>query len=83
MEKAIYSGDVEEGVYYGSEESKPEFEKSVAERTKMRRHKEPDNEQPDTTNTPDLESEESAEQRRKQKEQGLRILLQIKWLVDH
>ena len=33
-----------------------------------------DNEQPDTTDTPELESEESAEQRRKQKGHRLKIL---------
>ena len=33
-----------------------------------------DNEQSDTTNIPDLETEESAEQRRKQKGEGLKIL---------
>ena len=33
-----------------------------------------DSEQPDTTDTLDLESEESAEERRNQKRQGLKIL---------
>ena len=41
-------------------------------------------EQPNTTDIPDLESEESAEQRRKQKGQGLKILTpQHKCLVDY
>ena len=55
-------------------EYEPEFEESVVERTKMRRQKIPDDEQPDTTDMPDLESEKSVEQRRKQKGQGLKIL---------
>ena len=33
----ILSRDVEEGVYYRPEELEPEFEESLAERTKMRR----------------------------------------------
>ena len=36
--------------------------------------KKPD-EQPDTTNTPELESEESAKQRRNQQGKGLKILM--------
>ena len=38
----IYAGDVEKDIYYQSEESKPEFEESTAERTKMRRQIESD-----------------------------------------
>ena len=34
-----------------------------------------DDKQPDTTDMPDLESEESAEQRRNQEGQGLKILV--------
>ena len=60
-------------MYYESEKSKPKFEESVAERTKMRRQKKSDDEQPGTTDIPDLESEESAEQGRKQKGQRLKI----------
>lgn len=37
VEQAIYSGDVEKDVYYGSEKSVPEFEESIAERAKVRR----------------------------------------------
>ena len=37
-------------------------------------HDKADNEQPDTTDMPKLESDESAKQRRKQKGQGLKIL---------
>ena len=37
MKQAIYSGDVEKDVYYGSEKSVPEFEESIAERAKVRR----------------------------------------------
>ena len=35
----IYPGDVEKGVYYESEEPEPKFEKSIAERTKIRKQK--------------------------------------------
>ena len=46
--------------------------KISAERTKLRKQK--SDEQPDTTVMPDLESEESAAQRRNQQGQGLKIL---------
>ena len=39
MNKDIYSGDVEKDVYYKSEESKPGFEESIAEKTKITRQK--------------------------------------------
>ena len=55
-------------------EFNPKFEQSIAERTKMKRQKKSHDEQPGTTDMPDLESEKSAEQRRKQKEQGLKML---------
>ena len=42
MNNHIYAGDVEKDIYYQSEESKPEFEESTAERTKMRRQIESD-----------------------------------------
>ena len=47
----------------------------MAERTKKKRQKKSDDEQPDTTDMPDFESEESIEQRRKQKGQGLNIIM--------
>ena len=55
-------------------EPKSSFEERIAEITKLRRQKKSDDGQPDTTDMPDLENEESAEQRRKQKGQGLKIL---------
>ena len=39
--------------------------------------------QPDTINMPELESEESAAQRRKQEGQGLKLLTPTKCLVDY
>ena len=50
----------------------PKFEESIAERIKLRKQK--SDEQPDTTNMPDWEKEESAAQRRNQQKQGLKIL---------
>ena len=41
---------------------------------KLDREKQESNEQPDTTNMPELESEESAEQNKKQRGVGLKIL---------
>ena len=61
-------------------ESEQKFDKSIGERVKLRRQKadnkidETGDEQLDSTNMPDLETEESAEQRRKRKGYGLRIL---------
>ena len=52
----------------GVEESEQKFDKSIGERVKLRRQKaddktdETDDEQPDTTDMPDLKSEESAAQ---------------------
>ena len=66
----------------GAEESEQKFDESIEERLKLRRQKAGDNtdktgdEQLDTTNMPDLETEESAEQRRKRKRHGLKILIQ-------
>ena len=61
------------------EKSKQKFDESIEERVKLRRQKsdelnkmitdKADNEQLDTTDLPDLESEESAEQRRNQRGQ--------------
>ena len=53
-------------------EQKPEFEESVAERTKIRRQKKSDDKH--TIDMPDLESEESAAQRKNQQGKGLKIL---------
>ena len=53
-------------------EKEPEFEESVAERTELRRQKKSDDKH--TTDIPELEKEESAEQRRNQKAEGLKIL---------
>ena len=64
----------------GVEESEQKFDKSIGERVKLRRQKADDktdemsNGQLDTTDMPDLETEEFAEQRRKHKGQGLKIL---------
>ena len=52
-------------MHYTTERLKPKFEKSVTERTKLKRTKKSDHKQPDTTDMPDLESEESAERKRK------------------
>ena len=71
---SMYAYDAESDAVEESEEG---FDKSIGERVKLRRQKaddKADNQQPDTTDMPDLESEESAEQRRKQKGQGLKIL---------
>ena len=61
----------------GVEESKQKFDDSIGERVKLGRQKaddktdeaDNDDKQADTTDMPDLKSEESAAQRRKQKEQ--------------
>ena len=53
-------------------EQKPGFEESVAERTKIRKQKKSDDKH--TTDMPELESEESAEQRRNQKAERCKIL---------
>ena len=53
-------------------EKEPEFEENVAERTELRRQKKSDDKH--TTDIPELEKEESAEQRRNQKAEGLKIL---------
>ena len=64
----------------GVKESEQKFDESIGERVKLRRQKaddktdETDDEQVDTTDMFDLETEESAEQRRKHKGQGLKIL---------
>ena len=66
----------------GVEKSEQKFEKSIAERVKLRRQKaddktddkaDNDDKKPDTTDMPHLESEESAAQRTKQKGQGVKV----------
>ena len=65
---------------YGVEESEHKFDESMGERVNLRRQKaydktdETDDQQLGTTDMPDLKTEESAEQRRKDKGQGLKIL---------
>ena len=61
--------------YDGADKSEQTFDESIGDRVKLRRQKsdelnkmitdKADNEQLDTTDMPDLESEESAKQRRK------------------
>ena len=65
----------------GVQESEQIFYESIGERVKLRRQKADDktdegdnDEKPDTINMPDIESEESAAQRRSQRGQGLKIL---------
>ena len=53
-------------------EKKPKFEESIAERTKLRKQKL--DKEPDATDMPELESEESAEQNRNQQGKGLKML---------
>ena len=53
-------------------EKKTKFEDSIAERTKLRKQK--SDKQPDTTDIPELESEESAEHTRNQQGKGLKVL---------
>ena len=75
--ESVFKGNYFHYKYEPSElESKSDSEESIAERTKLRRPKsaEQPNEQPDTTDMPELESEVSAEQRRNQQGQGLKIL---------
>ena len=67
----------------GVKESEQEFDKSIGERVKLRRQKADDktdetgDEQLDTTNMPDLETEESAEQRRKHKGSSSRLPISL------
>ena len=64
----------------GVEESEQKFDESVGEKINVRRQKADDktdetrDEELDTTDMLDLETEESAEQRRKHKGDGLKIL---------
>ena len=64
----------------GVEESEQKFDESVGERVKLRRQKADDktdetgDEQPDTTDMTELESEESAAQRREHEGKGLKKL---------
>ena len=59
-------------------ESEQEFDESIGERVKLRRQKTDDktgdDERLDTTDMPELESEESAEQKRKTEGQGSKVL---------
>ena len=62
------------------EKSEQKAEESIGERVKLRKQKvdgktdETGDEQLDATDMPELENEESAEQRRNEREQGLKIL---------
>ena len=64
----------------GGEKSEQKFDESIGERIKLRRQKADDktdetgDEKLDTTGMSNLETEESAEQRRKHKGHGLNIL---------
>ena len=64
----------------GVEESEQRFDESIGEKLKLKRPKADDktdetgNKLLDTSDTPDLETEDSAEQRRKHKGQGLKML---------
>ena len=53
-------------------EKEPKFEESIAERIKLKKQR--TDEQPDTTDMPDLEIEESVAQTGNQQGKGLRIL---------
>ena len=57
-------------------EKEPKFEESIAERIKLKKQR--TDEQPDTTDMPDLEIEESVAQRGNQQGKGLRILKALK-----
>ena len=60
---------------YEVKESEQKFEESIGERVKLKRQKaDNDEEKPDATNMSELETKESAEQRRNKKGQGLKIL---------
>ena len=82
----MYAYDTKSG---GVEESEQKFDESIEERVKLRRQKadnktdETGHEQLDTTDMPDLETEESAEQRRKHKGHGLKILTPQQILVNY
>ena len=64
----------------GVEESEQKFDESIGEIVRLGRQKANDktdetgDEQLDTTDMPDLETEESSEQRRKQQGKGVRVL---------
>ena len=66
----------------GVEESEQKFDESIEKSVKLRKQKaddktdkvDNDDEKADTTNMPELESEKSAAQRKKQRGQGLKIL---------
>ena len=81
-----YNAKSEPKEYDGVKESEHKSVESIGETVKLKRQKADDksddkadedesaNERLDTTDIPNLETEESAEQRRKQKGQGLQIL---------
>ena len=60
------------------QKNQQKFDESIGERVELRRQKtdegDNDDEKPDTTDMPNLKSEESAEQRRKREGKGLKIL---------
>ena len=60
-------------------EKEPKFEESIAERIKLKKQR--TDEQPDTTDMPDLEIEESVVQRGNQQGKGLRILKANQMLI--
>ena len=60
-------------------EKEPKFEESIAERIKLKKQR--TDEQPDTTDMPDLEIEESVAQRGNQQGKGLRILKANQMLI--
>ena len=60
-------------------EKEPKFEESIAERIKFKKQR--TDEQPDTTDMPDLEIEESVAQRGNQQGKGLRILKANQMLI--
>ena len=80
--KYPHTAKSEPNEYDEVQEPEQKFDESIGERVKLRRQKEDDkkderdndDEQLNTTDMLDLESEESAEQRRKTKGYGLKIL---------
>ena len=80
LSKYLRNAKSEPKEYDGVQKSEQKFDESIGKKVKLRIQKADDkkdetgDEQIDTTNMPDLKTEESAEQRRKTKEQGLKIL---------
>ena len=83
-DKNIICSDYALDAKFEPEENQNKFDESIGERVKLRRQKSDElnkmitdkanNEQLDNKDMPDLESEESVEQRRNKKGQGLKIL---------